>query len=133
MNFFVDANLAPKLAHALSALSDAEGITVTHLVDKFARNTPDEKWIVDLALEKDWVIFSGDYRITKNPQTRIAWQQSGLTSFFLQKGWTNLKFWDQAWKLVKWWPTIIETARNIQVGTSFLVPITATKLQIIPK
>jgi hypothetical protein len=119
------------LARALSALSETENVEVVHLFDKFARNTADEVWLKELSSDKTWVIFSGDYRITRTPQTRIAWQEAGLTTFFLQRGWNNLPFWEQAWKVVKWWPTILETARTIKVGTSFLVPVKGSKLEIV--
>ena len=52
----------------------------------FRRDTPDQEWLATLAEEGDWVIVSGDPRITRGKHERQAWLESGLTAFFLGKG-----------------------------------------------
>ena len=129
MKFFLDNNLPPALARSLHALSERSGHQVVHLSEKFNRDIADADWIRALAEEGDWIIVSGDIRIPKNPAERQAWLESGLTSFFLGRGWTGLSFWDQAWKLVQWWPRIIDQAAKVEPPAAFLVPVKGSKFE----
>jgi hypothetical protein len=72
--------------------------------------------------ERNWVIVTGDTRIPKNAQNQDAWRRSNLTAFFLKKGWTNFRLWDQAWRIVRWWPDIMEQAQRVSPGAGFWVP-----------
>ena len=76
-----------------------------------------------LADEPDWVIISGDVRISKNPHEIEAWKTAGHTTFFLKAGWTNISFWDQAQKFVKCFPEIIATAKKDKRGSMFFVSV----------
>jgi hypothetical protein len=76
-----------------------------------------------LAGESDWVIISGDVRISRNPHEVAAWREAGHTIFFLKAGWTNLQFWEQAYKFVKSFPGIIATAERAKSGTIFMVSV----------
>lgn len=133
MRFFADHHISPPITRALNELSTRQSVVVTPLRDRFPTDVKDEEWLRVLGEERDWVILSGDYAITKKPHERKAWLESGLTIFFLQRGWTNIDFWTQAWKLVKWWPTIIETAQSIETGQAWGVPVSGAKLKVIPR
>lgn len=133
MKFFFDNNISHFIVGALNCLSEKEGHVVVALRDKFKQNVDDKTWIKSLKDEGDWIIISGDTRIKKNPHERAAWLESGLTTFFLSKGWMNISFWVQAQKLVKWWPEIIAQARRIETGNFFEVPINGNKMKVIPK
>lgn len=124
MRFFLDNCLPIRLARALNTLDDDN--EVEHLQSLFRPNTEDDVWIPRLAEERDWVIISGDVRITRKPHLREAWHRSRLTAFFLQKGWMTAKLWDQCWMLIRWWPSIIDQARLVKPGTGFLVPFKST-------
>lgn len=86
-----------------------------------------------MATEGGWVIVSGDTRITRNPTEREAWLESGLVAFFLGKGWGNLTFWDQAWKLVQWWPWIIDQAAKVRAPAGFIIPVKGSKFEVVPR
>jgi len=130
LNFLLDNNLPPRVARALSCLSKPDGHVVIPLRDKFEKNTPDIEWIQSLSTEiEEWVIISKDIGITRKKIEREVWEKSNLTAFFLVKGWNNIDFWDLAWKLVKWWPIIVDQAIRIQSGTGFLVPVSGSKLK----
>ena len=131
MNFIVDNNISPAIADALSSLSQREGVKVVRLRKKFPAKVEDRVWLESLGNEGNWAILSGDVSITRKPHERLAWRQSGLTAFFLQRGWMKIRFWDQSWKLVKWWPTIMETAKSFETGHSFSVPVTGSRLKTI--
>ena len=55
--------------------------------------------------------------------------ESKLLAFFLAKGWTNQSLWDQAWRFVKWWPSIVEQSRRIRPPAGFIVPLKGSKLE----
>ena len=120
MRFFFDNNLPPKLARSLHVLVVPEH-EVIHLKEKFPQNTSDEAWMNGLAKELDWIIISGDNRITKNPHEVQAWRAAGHTTFFLKPGWTNYSFWIQAYKFVKCFPDIMVVARKAKSGDFFFV------------
>ena len=131
MNFFFDNNLPPDLARALNFLSKKQGHKVVPLRDKFKTNIVDVNWINTLKNEGNWVVISGDLRILRNPHERAAWLESGLTVFFLAKGWANVSYWVKAWKLVKWWPEVISQAKMIKSGTSFIIPISGQQMTVV--
>ena len=120
MRFFFDNNLALRIARAIDQLVDPP-IKVHHLRERFPPNVADVDWMRTLAEDGDWVIVSGDLRITKNPHGRHAWEATGLTTFFL-KGWMNQSFWLQAANLVRWFPDIMSQAQRVEPGASFIVP-----------
>src|SRR5205814_8265777 len=89
----------------------------THVQDKFGPATRDIDWIGRLGQERDWIVISGDYRIGKSVHEREAWHRSGLTAFFLKKGWTNLPPLQQHAKLANILDDIIEQAQRADPGS----------------
>ena len=120
MKFFVDNNLPPALAKALHALSESSGHSAIHLKERFAEDTVDSDWIDVLAQEGGWSVITHD-KLNKGLE-REALRRAGLIVFFLDKGWSNHKFWDKAHNIVRWWPRIIEQAEGIRGGAAFKVP-----------
>lgn len=121
MKFFVDNCLSPRLAEALDILDHQNRIV--HLRDKFSPDIKDPQWISKLAREGDWIIISGDIRITKTPQNRKAWLQLGLTAFFFVGGWAQQTGWDKLWRAIRWWPHIVQYAGRRRKGSGWKVPI----------
>jgi hypothetical protein len=126
----LDNNLSPKLARALDALSQPEH-EVHHMREKFDPKTPDTKWIQQLGTEGGWVIVSGDLRISRNRDELDAWLESGLTAFFLERGWAHLEFWAKTAKLVQWWPRILALLGSVGSQVGYLVPVRGSKLKIL--
>jgi len=122
VKFFIDNCLPPRWAPSLSALADPGQFEVAHLRTKFEQNTPDIEWIQRLSTEGGWTIISGDVRITKSLHEREAWLSSGLTAFFLVKGW-DFPLWEKTWRFVRWWPKIIEQTQMVKPGAGFFVPV----------
>lgn len=123
MRFLLDNNLSPRLAEALRALAAPDGDEVYHLKERFPRNAKDVEWIGKLGAEGDWIVISGDLRIWKTKHEREALRKAKITTFFLGKSWRNWKFWDMAWRLVRWWPFISAQARMVQPGAIFEIPL----------
>jgi predicted nuclease of predicted toxin-antitoxin system len=122
MRFFLDNCLAIRHARALNEMVKPAH-SFTHLQEKFPSDVKDEKWITELGREGDWIIISGDYRIGKNAHEREAWHQSGLTVFFLNKGWTNISLMLQHSKLALILDDIIKCAESARRGSGFIVSV----------
>jgi hypothetical protein len=120
MRFFLDNCLAIRHARALNEMVKPEH-GFTHLQEKFPAATTDEDWIRQLGKEGSWIVISGDYRIGKNAHERAAWHQSGLTVFFLSKGWTNISPLLQHSKLALILDDIISHASGAKAGSGFSV------------
>jgi hypothetical protein len=121
VKFFLDNCLPPRWARALTALADPGEFEVVYLRQKFAQDIADIEWIKRLSLEGDWTIVSGDLRIVKLRHEREAWLTSGLTAFFLVKGW-DLELWEKTSRIVRWWPKILQQARMVEPGGRILCP-----------
>ncbi|HEY0803141.1 MAG TPA: DUF5615 family PIN-like protein, partial [Steroidobacteraceae bacterium] len=65
MKVLVDENLPPALARALAAFFKGQH-DVVHLRDRFGAGVSDITWINALNQEGNWVVISGDRRITRN-------------------------------------------------------------------
>lgn len=122
MRFFVDNNIAPRLAHGFHQFV-AGSHSFIHLRDRFDANTPDVEWMEALAKEPDWVILSGDVAISRNPHEVEAWKEAGHVIFFLKPGWTNIPFWTQVERLAKCFPEIERRASRAKPGECFQVKV----------
>ena len=131
MKFFVDNCLALKHARALNALVEPQH-RVIHLRDRFAPDTPDQVWLLDLGKEGGWIVISGDHRIGRSAHERAAWRQSKLTIFFLAKRWENLPLMEQHAKLSHCLPEIIRQAEKATAGSGFMVSVNGKVEQIFP-
>ena len=124
MNFFLDNCISCRYARALKILAEKQPYEIAHLTDMFDRsNVKDEEWISHLARDGDWVIISGDPRITRGKAEQLAWRESGLTCFFFVDGWSSKSFWNQAEDIVRWWPLIVTKAKEARRGESFMIPV----------
>ncbi len=126
MRFFVDNNLPPRLARALSVLLEPNHECI-HLTDRFPGDVADVDWLASLAAESDWVVVCGDFRILRNKVERAAWHRARLTTFFLRRGWTrskSLSLFELTGRLIMRWPEIVEIVKRYERGTAFEVPLT---------
>lgn len=131
MRFFLDNNLAIRHARALNEMVKPEH-SFAHSQDIFPAKTKDEEWIRQLGTEGNWIVISGDYRIGKNAHERAAWHQSGLTVFFLNKGWTNLPPLQQHSKLALILDDIVEHASTAKQGAGFMISVNGKIQQVYP-
>lgn len=125
MKFLLDNNLPPKLARAIHQLVEGEGHSVVALRDRFSADAVDEEWIRLLDREGDWVVISRDRyskRMTSGAVERELLRGSSLVVFVLDKGWRAFHDWELAWRLIRWWPTLQQTAMTIEGGVGYRVP-----------
>jgi hypothetical protein len=115
MRFFFDRNMSPRLARMVDALETHHIVRSHDDDDRFDSSTPDVEWIKALAGDDPpWVVVSGDGRILKNKAELSALKEANLTFFCLSKQWMHMKIYEQAWKLIKVWPDIVEAAKGTQ-------------------
>ena len=131
MRFFLDNCLAIRHARALNEMVKPEH-SFEHLQQKFAADTKDGEWIRALGREGNWIVISGDYRISKNAHERRAWHESGLTVFFLSKGWTNIPPLQQHSKLSLILDEIIRHAERAPAGAGFSIAMNGRIEQVYP-
>jgi hypothetical protein len=131
VRFFFDSCIAVHIAKALDVLGERQEYPRITSQRDLSRDSPlaatkkDWEWIPVLAADgSDWIIISGDQRISRGLHERAAWLQSGLTAFFLADAWASKSFWDQTVMLAQRWPKIVETARATPSGAGYVVPLT---------
>ena len=123
MRFFVDNCISPNLVEGIRVLAKLQRYEITYLREKFPEDTGDVEWLDVLSEEGDWVIVSGDPRISRAKAERAAWHESGLTAFFFAARFSRKKYWKQAEVLVRWWPRIVLEARSAVPGSGYVMPL----------
>lgn len=126
MKVVLDENLAPALARALDALFKGEH-TVVHLRDKFGRGLTDKQWIDDLSQDGQWVVISGDRRITRNRAEYQAFRNSRLIGFFLSKGLYKAKVAKQMERILAMWENMMTLAGSVEGGAMFELPMKGSR------
>jgi len=125
VRLILEHSLSPRLAAALAALEGETGHDVVHLRRWFPdASTDDPTWLMGLRDrgEQEAAVLTADPNIYRNQALRTAWLASGLTVFFL-KSFADLPHWEQAARLVKWWPEITRAANRARRGSGFTVRI----------
>lgn len=117
MRFLLDHNLAPQWGRALDVL-DGDN-SVVPLRDQFAPDTPDEEWLTTIGQGGDWAFLTGDTRIVRSPITKAAFVDARVPGFFLHSSWEKQRWWERTWKIVRWWPFIVEQAERTDGGAAF--------------
>lgn len=125
--------MSPIHAEALRLFTKPDGPTFLHLTERFSPHVPDPVWITEIGRERDWIILSGDTRISTHPANKRAWHESGLTAFFFGEPWQNENRFKQAEALMRWWPRIVEQAKRTPRGHGFHMPKNGRELrQVYP-
>jgi PIN like domain len=127
---FCDHNISPAMARALRELFQGQH-EVTMLQDKFRRNTPDIEWIGKLSQEGNWIVLSGDRRITRNRAEYNAFRGSALTGIFLAPAVYRSPVIKQMERILALWGAIETVVASVAPGAMFELPITSTKLRQI--
>lgn len=87
----------------------------------FDESTADEVWMRELPKRGEWCVVTKDRNIQKNAQQRAIWRETGLTVFFLKKGWHSQRLSAIAIKLIACWDDFVGLA-EAHPGAGFIVP-----------
>jgi hypothetical protein len=128
VKFFFDHNLSPAMARALRELFKDKH-EIAYLAEKFRRDTPDIEWIVELSREGQWVVLSGDRRITRNRAEYHAFRNSNLIGLFLSPGLYKAPVAKQMERILALWENIETVCKTIQGGAVFELPTKSTRLR----
>lgn len=124
MKVFFDHNMSPALAELFKKKHE-----VTFLAQKFARDTRDIEWISTLSGEGQWVVISGDRRITRNHAERQAFRNSNLIGFFLSEGLYKASVIKQMERILALWPSIESLCETVHSGAMFELPMKSTRVR----
>jgi hypothetical protein len=127
VNVLFDHNISFRIAHAFRELFGDQH-TVVALTDKFPNNTPDVDWIKQLSQEGQWVVISGDRRITRNMAEYNAFRSSRLIGFFLSKGLGKAPVIKQAERLLVLWPGIEAISAQVGPGAVFELQMKSSRI-----
>lgn len=86
-------------------------------------------WITALSSEGQWIVISGDRRITRNRTEYNAFRSSNLVGFFLSKGLYKASVIKQMERILALWPTIETQASLLQGGAMFELPMTTIRIK----
>jgi predicted nuclease of predicted toxin-antitoxin system len=131
MKFFFDRCLPVRLAKMLDAYDTENQVVHQDEDGRFTNMDEDIKIIATLADENPPpVLITADVNMyTRRPDERLALRNSNLTCVFIKKGFNNLPIHDQAVKMLKLWPQIVEQTSRCKEPTAFEISPSATKLQ----
>jgi PIN like domain len=118
VTFFFDNTFPPQLAVILRALK----VDARHLQDDFPPDTADVDWLPEVG-RREWVVVTGDRRITKKPPERKALEEANVIAVFMAKGFTSKQIFDLVSSFIKWWPDIERAVSRVKPGTSLEVSV----------
>jgi hypothetical protein len=124
----VDENLSPALARALNALFAGQH-EIVHIRDRFGPGVKDVDWISRLSADGQWIVISGDRRITRNRVEYAAFRSSRMIGFFLSRGLYKAPVVKQMERLLALWPTIEQQSGLVAGGAMFELPMRSTRVE----
>lgn len=128
MKVLIDENLPPALANALQAIFKGQH-EVIHLRARFGAGVADVEWITKLNQEGNWVVISGDRRITRNKAEYQAFRNSRLIGFFLSPGLYKAKSIKQLERVLALWENIEKVCSTVGGGAMFELPMKSTRVK----
>lgn len=130
MIFLADANVSPKAVRLLEVFDPRNEIRAHG--NYFEEGTPDVDWMRQVA---EWnpkpAIVCGDGNILRNKAEMVTLRDSDLMFVYLAAGWTNLKWDDFAWKIIKAWPSIVNEVKRANRATIYQVHVKTLKVELI--
>lgn len=134
MKFFFDENISHVIAKALSCLERddkpdfADKVYIRHLFDEYdesKRPVADETWIPEMT-KIGFVIITVDHAQKRNRGKHAAeaqaYRDNNAIAFWLPRSFVSAsgkQKWEQASRLFKWWPAIVDAATSANPGDLF--------------
>lgn len=122
MKLFVDHNISFRVARAAHAIFEPDHEAVA-LRDKFPAGISDVEYIQALDAEGGWAVLTLDTGIRNRPAERAALLTSKLTFFFLAPGWQAFTVPEQAVRLIRSWPKMVQYFEGVAGGALVELPV----------
>ena len=122
MKLLVDHNISYRAAHAVHALYEPEHQVIA-LRDKFSPDISDIEYIQALDAEGGWAVLTCDKGIRNKPAERAALLKSKLTFFFLAPAWQGFTVPEQAARMIRSLPKMIQFFELVTGGALVELPI----------
>ena len=125
MKVFFDNCTPPVLADTLAGFISHFGHSAHHIKDlACGRHAADLVWIEMLASSKeDWVVITGDLRITRNRAERTAFRQAMLKGFVLAPAYQKTAMNQIAAILVWRWPSMETLMSSVAPPALYELPV----------
>jgi hypothetical protein len=112
LKFFTTENFPNYLATLLKAYPDSNNEIQVYL-DVYPPGEPDHGWISCIGKERPKpVILSADGEILSNAVARKLLLESGCSFVYLAKGWRKQDYHLNSWKLIRYWPGIVNASQG---------------------
>jgi hypothetical protein len=105
--FCTDESMGRPLAELLRRLRAPGAPRIHDLRELGLSGSADEVWMPTLARQDIQVVVTLDSRILKATVRRDVWRAAGLSLFVMDAAWGNLTIFEQARRLIWWWPEIV--------------------------
>lgn len=128
MNFFFDRCVSVRIARMLGAYERDHQIIHQDDDARFTTETTDVELITAIADDPKPVFITADISQRREPLERKALRDSGLTIFFIRRGFHQLPFHQQAVKLLNLWREIVRLAERAKEPTAFEISPAARKV-----
>ncbi len=117
MRVFFDNCLAPRLASTLDGFISHDGHHAWHMKDvpglPRGRAASDIEWIEHLKRGKDWIFFTLDRRILKNPAEKAVLKSAELHGFILASGFMKMRLNETASSVLWKWPEVENIFKSV--------------------
>ena len=128
MKILVDHNLSPKLARSLNAIFEGKHEIIA-LKEKFPITVTDVEWMTALNKEGNWVVLSGDRKITRNAAEKAVFRSSKMIGFFMAQSLFRDKPHIQLARILLIWQKIENIVSSVSDGGTY--ELTQTKIKML--
>jgi hypothetical protein len=123
VKFVFDECMPRPFAPSLRTLFLPKDYAILDLVDDLHQGgVPDPDWIASMSANHEWKIITRDTGMKTRALERQAWQNAGQVIFFLEGTWASASYFEMTWRIVRWWPHIVDAAQRADLGSTFSVP-----------
>lgn len=125
MRIFVDNCISHVVASTLNGYVVHLGHDAVHIRDMpCGPNAADVTWIADLrASPDDWLVLTGNLRISRNRPERLAYAQANLKGIALAPAFQHMPMHQRASTILWRWPDIENAAARFRPPFLFELPI----------
>ena len=131
IGFCIDEACGRRIAPILRELRAPAAPEIHDIRELNLGGASDEVLMAELARLRFAALVTLDSRILNAAIRRAAWQRSGLTLLVLDGKWGNLPLFDQAQRLIWWWPDLVAKVGDGPQGAAWRIAPDAKPSNIV--